>query len=62
MIKETDPIFKVKDFDDLKRFNQEERDDLEIARLKKQGTPVSRVLLAHKFGEGDCPCNQCSQG
>lgn len=59
MIKEIDPIFKVKDEKELSEFLQNEKDDQEIFRLKKQKNPMSRVLLAHKFGEGDCNCSSC---
>lgn len=55
---------KVFYFDqDFKQYDEErmaERDTFEINRLKRQRTPMARVLLAHKFGEGDCPCNNCS--
>jgi len=63
MIKEIDPIFTVKDEKSLKEFIQDEKDNVEIYRLKKQKNGMARVVLAHKFGEegaDGCPCNNCA--
>jgi len=63
MIKEIDPIFAVKNEQELVEFLQDEKDVTEISRLKKQKNGMARVVLAHKFGEegaDGCPCNNCA--
>lgn len=44
----------------LKSIIQDEKDNAEIHRLKNWSNKnMARVILAHKYGEGDCNCSQC---
>lgn len=55
-----DPIMNVKDEADLKDLLEREEAEREIYRLRKSGTAMSQVILAHTWGLGDCPgCSQC---
>lgn len=56
----TDPIMKVKDYQDLVKFNDTEADYEEYNRLIRQVGEVAKIKLAHKFGVGDCPCSLCN--
>lgn len=55
-----DPIMAVRDEEELKDYLEREKDDEEYRRLLKNPSPMARVILFHKYGEGDCPCNVCS--
>ena len=54
-----DPILAVKDNKELMNLLETEKDEEEIYRLKRQGSPMAKVILAHKFGVGDCECSVC---
>ena len=55
-----DKILQVKNNKELVDFLEGEKEDAEIYRLKRSGTPMSKVVLAHNWGIGDCPgCSVC---
>lgn len=51
----------VKSAEELKKFNESEKDYQEYNRLIKSPYPMAKVILYHKFGVGDCPCSNCQQ-
>ena len=57
-----DPILHVKDENDLRALLEKEKDTEEYNRLIKSPYASAKVVLYHKFGIGDCNCNNCSQG
>ena len=54
-----DKILQVKNETELNVLLQTEQENEDIKRLMKQGTPMSQVILAHKWGIGDCECSNC---
>lgn len=54
-----DKILQVKNETELNVLLQTEKENEDIKRLMKQGTPMSQVILAHKWGIGDCECSNC---
>ena len=48
---------------------EKEREDKEYEKYRRMAKStnhatrnMARISLAHRFGEGDCPCNLCSRG
>lgn len=56
-----DPILAVKDNKELVNLLETEKTTEEIYRLQRQENQMSKVVLSHKYGVGDCPCNNCSR-
>ena len=57
-----DKILLTKDAEDLADFLDKEKTTEESYRLQRQENQMSKVVLSHKYGVGDCPCNNCSRG
>jgi len=55
----TDKIYKVKDEQELKNLVEYEKECEEVARLSKNPSEMAKVILYHKYGLGECPCNNC---